>query len=266
MPTRWFLPIHGLDPRRVPLDFAHAAFTGWFDLTHAEHTANDKPYAVSPITSDGHGGVGVEIATLTEVAEQRFVARAEPKAVVRLGNQTRPVGRPRVMLRESWSELARHHDDSRWELNFLTPATFRSGDRSSPLPQPRTIVQRLARSWRAWSDSAIPPIDEVLASLWVCDLDLHSTTIPLRISRRDGARQDVTLSGALGTLVLRCDEPATAAAVGPLVRLAAFTGVGSMTAKGLGVTRVRAHRRSALAATPEPIMKPHPVSAHASFR
>lgn len=248
MPSRWFVPIIGLDPERVRPDQVHAACTAWFDRSTVEHIANEKPYAVSPLTRGLRGQVGVEVATLSPEAGERLAAATESGATVRLGNQTRPLGQPQLMHGESWAMLASHVEDGRWELTFVTPVTFRSGDRSSPLPQPRTILQGLSRAWRAWSDTPLPAIDDVLGAVWVCDLDLRSATLPLRVRRRDGARQGVTLSGSLGSLVLRCDDPETAAAVGPLIRLAAYAGVGSMTLKGLGVTRVQAFRRQSTAA------------------
>ena len=244
MPSRFFVPIVGLDPERVRPDQVHAACTAWFDRSTVEHIANDKPYAVSPLTGDSRGQVGVEVATLTPEAAERLAQKVAPGATVRLGNQTRPLGRPHLMHSETWAELVTHNDDCRWRLSFETPVTFRSGDRASPLPQPRTILQGLSRAWQTWSDTPLPPIDDLLTAVWVSDLDLHSTTVPLRVNRRDGGRQEVLLSGSLGTLVLRCDDSTRAAAVGLLMRLAAYTGVGSMTLKGLGVTRVRAHQRA----------------------
>lgn len=246
MPSRWFVPVVGVDPRRVKLEHVHAAFTRWFDRSAAEHGAGDKPYTVSPLTRDDRGVVGVEIATLTAVAHARLHEAAQEGASIRLGSQTRPVGRPRLMLEESWSSLAGHERDARWELHFVTPATFRSGDRSSPMPQVTTIMAGLRRAWGLWSDVERAPEDNPAPwrALWVSDIDLRSSTLSLAVRRRDGSPQSIVLSGSLGTLTLRCDDPTTASQVGPLIRLAAFTGVGGMTAKGLGVTRVRALRAS----------------------
>lgn len=256
MPDRWFVPISGVDPDRVRLEHVHAAFSRWFDRSPTEHAANDKPYTVSPLTRDARGRVGVEIATLTATAGQRLHEATADGATVRLGNQTRPVGALRHLLGHSWAQLAGKTTDDRWRLEFLTPTTFRSGDRSSPLPQVETVMDALSRAWTAWSDTPLPaPAADAAdvidcrtggwGAVWVSDLDLRSVTVSLRVRRRDATFQPLTLSAALGSLTLRCDEPAAAARAGPLLRLAAYCGIGGMTGKGFGVTRVQAHRRPA---------------------
>lgn len=292
MPDLWFVPVVGVDPARVRLEHVHAAFSRWFDRSPAEHAANDKPYTLSPLTHDERGGLGVEIATLTECARGRLVEAAVDGARVRLGNQTRPVRAPRRLVGRTWAELAAHDTDRRWRLEFVTPATFRSGDRSSPMPRVDTILDGLQQAWSCWSDTRLPSataledpaapddlpalVDHVLVdsvvvdsvvvdsvvvgvrdvasrpgpwgAVWVSDLDLRSVPVSMRLRRRDGQAQPVTFSGVLGTLTVRCEDPATAAHAGPLLRAAAFCGVGGMAGKGLGVTRVQAFGGRAVAA------------------
>lgn len=241
MPSRWFVPIPGIDPQRVKLEFVHAAFSRWFDQTPQDHAANDKPYVVSPLT-DHHGKTGVEIATLTDDAERRLwqgIGRGDP---IRLGNQLRRVGQPTRLYADSWEALEEDRGEHRWSLDFLTPTTFRTGNRSTPLPAVAPIMTALSRSWEQWSGRATRGYDpRVDTDLWVSDLDLRSTVLRLSIRGRNGQAQPITFSCCLGRLVLRCDHPSTAVRLAPLVRLAAYAGVGSMRGKGLGVTRVSAH-------------------------
>lgn len=240
MPTRWFVPVPQLDPGRVRLEHVHAAFSGWFDRDEVEHAANTKPYTVSPLTVF-QGQTGVEIATLTEQAGRQLREASGPGSRVRLGNQTRPVGRPRRLLASRWEELERAPFEDRWTLDVLTPATFRSGDRSSPLPSVATIVGGLARVWNRWSGlSPRQPSAAVLGAAWVSDLELRSEVVPLAVGKRSGEHQRVHLSGSVGSLSLRCDRPEVAAQVAPLLRLAPYAGIGSMRATGLGVVRMRA--------------------------
>lgn len=259
MPDRWFVPVAGVEPDRVRLEHVHAAFSRWFDRSPVEHAANDKPYTVSPLTRDPRGQVGVEIATLTDTAEKRLHEAGMDGATVRLGNRTRPVGTPRHLIGHSWAQLAANTTDGRWQLEFVTPTTFRSGDRSSPLPQVGTIMDGLSHTWNTWSDTRIETSEEGTdvidcradapadvggwGAVWASDVDLRSVTVSVRVRRQDGTFQPITVSGALGSLTLRCDEPVAAAHAGPLLRLAAYCGVGGMTGKGFGVTRVRARRR-----------------------
>lgn len=243
MPSRWFVPIVGVDPSRVRLEHVHAAFSGWFDGTAEAHAASDKPYAVSPLSGDERG-VGVEIATLTVQAEAALARRVESGAPVRLGSQVRPLGRARLMHASTWEELAVSGVPgaaTRWVLEFVTPATFRSGDRSSPLPQVPTILAGLARAWDACSGTPRPELrSDLAAATWVSDLDLRSQVLRLRVRRRHGAgTQDVHVSGATGSLTLRCEDPCAVEVVAPLLGLAPYVGVGAMRGKGLGVVRVR---------------------------
>lgn len=239
MPSRWFVPVAGVDPHRARLEFVHAAFSGWFDHSSAEHAANDKPYAVSPLT-DHQGRVGVEIATLTDEAERRMWQAIESGTPVRLGNQVRRVGRAVRLHHESWEDLAECGSrERRWTIELVTPTTFRSGDRSSPLPCVPTLLGGPARAWNLWSGFDQRDIDARRdGALWVSDLDLRSTPVELTIRDRNGQPKSIHLSGALGALALRCDDPSTATRVGPLIRLAAYSGVGSMRGKGLGVVRI----------------------------
>lgn len=239
MPSRWFVPIRGVDATRVRLEFTHAAFSRWFDRSGAEHAANDKPYAVSPLT-DYKGRVGAEISTLTDDAERRLWAAIEADTPIRLGTQTRQIGRPARLHTTTWGGMAAEAAGEReWTLEFVTPTTFRSGDRSSPLPTLPTVMGGLSRAWNLWSGLDRREYDpRVDGALWVSDLDLRSTLIELEIRDRHGALKPIHLSCCLGALTLRCDDPATAARVAPLIRLAAYAGVGSMRGKGLGVVRV----------------------------
>lgn len=246
MPSRWFVPIHGLDPHRVRLEFVHGAFSGWFDRTTAEHTAGDKPYAVSPLTSF-RGQVGVQIGLLDDVAHQRFSEVTGEPASVRLGNQIREIGRPKLLRRASWTELAREVTERQWTLDLVTPTTFRSGNRSSPLPAVETIVSGLARSWQSWCDdpTLVPlPTSSGARALWISDLDLTSERVEVTIKGRA-----VLFRGALGTITFRADDADTARWAGPLLNYAAYAGVGSMRAKGLGVAELRGSRADRARAT-----------------
>lgn len=240
MPTRWFVPVARVDPQRVRVEYIHAAFSRWFDHDHAEHSANTKPYSVSPLTAQ-HGPIGVEIATLTDAADGQLREASAPGRQIRLGNQTRDVGVPRRLFAARWDDLEREPYEGRWTLDLLTPATFRSGDRSSPLPSSATILAGLARSWNRWSGLAPRQLTpQQLAAVWVSDLDLRSDLVPLTIRGHSGKTQQIRMSGALGSITLRCDDPDVCRLVAPLFRLAPYAGIGSMRAKGLGVARLRA--------------------------
>ncbi len=239
MPSRWFVPILGIDPHRVRLEFVHGAFSGWFDRTAAEHTAGDKPYAVSPLTSH-RGQVGVQVGLLSDVAHQRFKNATSTPTTVRLGNQIREIGQPGPLRQATWTELAREITERQWTLDLVTPTTFRSGDRSSPLPAVETIISGLVRSWHLWCNQPdlIPlPTSTQVRSLWMSDLDLTTEYVDVTINGRS-----IRFRGALGSITLRADDDDTARWAGPLLNYAAYAGLGSMRAKGLGVAELRCPR------------------------
>lgn len=243
MPTRWFVPIPGLDPTRVRLEHVHAAISGWFDRTLAEHRCNDKPYAVSPPTRDTRGIAGVEVVTLTDQAAERLATATRRTAdgalpQIRLGNQWRPLGTPCPLHTAAWHTLAAPTDGTEWRLELATPTTFRSGNRSSPLPTVEGLLRSARAAWTQWSDTPMPEGDG--RSLWVSDLDLRSELLPVTIRGADGDPRDLHVSGITGTIVVRHDPADRAAAA--LVRTTAYTGIGAMTLKGQGVTRVTALR------------------------
>ncbi len=234
MPSRWLVPLPGLDPLRVQPHFIHGAFTSWFDRNGPEHASGAKPYSVSLLTQDRLGRPAVELALLTDDAQLRFADAARPGRTVRLGNQVRAIAKPQLVQHESWADLACHSSAESWELTFATPVTFRAGNRSSPLPDPRTMLVGLMQSWRAWSPIEMAPMT---VPPWVSDIALASQICRLRVAGGPGRQRDITVSASTGTIVLRSDSVADES--DSYLRLAAYTGIGSFTRRGLGVTRVR---------------------------
>lgn len=247
MPARWFVPFEGLDPNRVQSHHLHAAITRWFDDDLASHAANRKPYSVSPPTDDpdADAGLGVQIGTLTDDAGARLMDAACEGTNIRLGSARCVVsGPPRLLQSQSWGRLSGTSSSvGQWQLTFLTPATFRSGNRSSPLPQLRSLMTNLAEVWNLWSPLALDEVttDQAARAVWVSDLDLRSASFLSPLARGTKA---IHLSGLLGSMTIRCDERGLRQVVGALLGMAQYSGVGAMTVRGLGVTDVLALSRS----------------------
>lgn len=88
----------------------------------------------------------------------------------------------------------------------------------------------LGQSWSAWSGLAPRDLThQELDTIWVSDIAGQSE--PMALS---GFR----VSGFVGRIRYQCDSATVADLVDPLLRLAAYSGVGSAKAKGLGVTRL----------------------------
>ena len=234
MPSRWWVPVTGVSPERVTLEQVHGAISSWFDNTPGEHAAAIKPYSVSPL-SGASPQLGIEVSVLTPEAVTRLRQSAIAGGQIRLGGQIGRLGTAIQRAEQSWDALSVPTGAHSWELEFLTPTTFRRRDRSSPWPAPAAVLRGLSESWGAWSQ--LPRRDlthQDADSVWVSDMAGQSHPMTLAGTR---------ISGFVGRVRYQCDDPTLAVVVDPLFRLAPFCGVGSAKAKGLGVTRLRSIRQ-----------------------
>ena len=231
MPSRWWIPLQGARPDRVRLEHLHAAVSRWFDRTPEQHAAGTKPYALSPLARDAESsGVGFELSTLTADVEEQLLERVAPPATIRLGPGQVLLGQLRRTDSEAWPSLAIPSGARSWDLEFVTPVTFRRGNRSSPLPVAGSVLRGLLDSWNAWSGLPIRNLTRQDSDeIWVSDIQGRSE--PITVS-------GIRLSAFVGRVCFRCDDQAIADLVDPLFRLAPYAGVGSAKAKGLGVTRL----------------------------
>ncbi len=232
MPSSWWIPLSGINSDQVTPDNTYAAFSRWFDCTEAEHHAPFKPFTIARVLT-GHGEFGVAITTLTDEAERRLSVAVHTITTVELANHTGHLGQRLRLDQTSWADLDRPSGARSWDIEFLSPgSTFRHGnDFSTPWPHPPKILRRLTDIWAV--HSGLPPrapTHQQLDHIWVSALDGHS--------RDTGFRG---MAGFIGHVGYRCDNPATADLIDPLLRLAAYSGVGTATARGLGVVRL-SHR------------------------
>ncbi|MFC5041876.1 CRISPR system precrRNA processing endoribonuclease RAMP protein Cas6 [Ornithinimicrobium kibberense] len=98
---------------------------------------------------------------------------------------------------------------------------------------PDTIVRNLHRAWRLWSPIPIPPRPQ----MWASDLSVVSDVLSAAERRTRGLPSTLkVVSACKGSIVLRATADSDVAEA--LLRLAPYTGVGSFTLKGMGVTTV----------------------------
>lgn len=234
MPARYWVPLPDL---RAPaaVEHLHAAVSSWFDGERVPDGAASphhdvvKPYTISPTTSH-RGQLGIQVSTLTDEADEA-VARNAGRARLRLGGVVTSVGRAHRIRSSSWQELAQPDNARRWTMEFETPFTYRSRNRTSPFPLPPVILRGPAVAWETYSEQravTVPP--EHHHTIWVSDLDARTETVTLK---------GRTHPGLLGRVTYRCDDDTIAPAVSTLMRLAEFTGVGSFRGKGMGIVTVR---------------------------
>lgn len=238
MPAVFFLPLPDLDGPARP-EHLHAAFTSWFDAPGRAwaHRSSAKPYTISPVMVLDER-VGVEIRVLTDEAERLLHLAAASAPVVRLGAHRTRVGEPQRTAVASWDELAAA-GGSLWRVEFLTPTTFRTGNRCSPMPTPSVILRAPGEAWRAFAPTPIAPLGHAESSMIrVCELDLRTEEAELVLPDGSGARRAEAAPAVLGRLTCCCDDPAIAAKAGPLFRLAPFSGIGSFRGRGMGIVAV----------------------------
>lgn len=239
MPALVFIPLPGIASTVAP-EHLHGAMCEWLDTAGDwGHKSVSKPYSVSPVTIVG-GMLGVQVGTLTDVASRALLAGADGRSTIRLGRKPTRVGLPVTLHAKPWKALATTYS-RRWRVEFLSPTTFRTGDRTSPFPSPERVLRAVRQTWDEFS-----PIDlEAVVGaehddIWVSDLDIESTSVTLRIGQRggDGRRELRAVNAVMGTVTYRCDTAAVAAKIAPLFALAPYCGVGSFRGKGMGVVNV----------------------------
>ncbi len=241
MPARYWLPLRGLEGP-VPVEHLHAALSGWFDHVIAEdlvsaptsnlapHEFIDKPYAISPTTRRGPVW-GVEVAVVGTRTEEELVANAAAGVSVRLGSQFVAAGAVTKVADASWQELSDYDGSTGWTVQFVTPFTYRSKNRSSPFPAAAPVLRSPTTVWQTYCP--LGPIELSAAehsAIWVSRLDAQTELYTLK------GRE---YPGLLGRVTYRCTDPVVAPKVSTLLRFAEFSGMGSFRGKGMGLVTVR---------------------------
>lgn len=238
MPAVFFLPLPDLSGPVRP-EHLHAVVTSWLDVPAVgwSHRSNTKPYTISPVTVVS-GQVGVEISVLNDAAERLLRLGASASDEVRLGCRATRIGELMLLYRTPWEELTARVANS-WRIEFLTPTTFRNGDRCTPMPTAPMALRAPSESWQAFAPNLIGRLDHAaVAEVWVSEVDLQTEYIELRLPSKAGRPQSRQIPAVLGSVTYRCDDSEIAAKVGPLFQLAPFCGIGSFRGKGLGVVRL----------------------------
>ncbi|MGH3942384.1 MAG: CRISPR system precrRNA processing endoribonuclease RAMP protein Cas6 [Pseudonocardiaceae bacterium] len=134
-----------------------------------------------------------------------------------------------------WAELLGGQARDCWQLDFVSPVTFRRGNRFLPWPSPSAVFGSLRATWRHFGSPEVG------------DLDLDLRLDPLVVTAFHGAsrtervvvhKQDsVLVGGFIGTMRYAIEGAADPQTVDALVRLAPFSGVGSYTTRGFGGVR-----------------------------
>jgi CRISPR-associated endoribonuclease Cas6 len=226
--TTWAIPLAHIDIRRVRPAHVHAVAASWVD---ADHWGTVKPWSLSPLARVD-GIVAIELTTLTDDAATSLNAHVSPDTVVRLGAQTSTVIAPPTALAQTHPRLITDEPAQYAHVvAFDTPVTFRNGSRSSPFPDPASLLRSLASRWNALYTAETTPITvthQRCANIWISDLEGRTNTLTVG---------PLTLSAFVGRVRYVADDDDTASALTRLLRFAEYAGVGSYTTRGLGRIR-----------------------------
>lgn len=193
----------------------HRTLSRWLD---ADHHAQRKPWswlADSP---------GLLIGLLDDQLVDRLVSSADAT-----GTSIWQVAAT------SWSELRNGRDRNEWCIEFVSPVTFRRGNRFVPWPAPSAVFGSLRATWRHFGAPEVG------------DLDLDLSLDPLVVTALSGAsrtdrvtvhrHESVVVGGFAGTVRYALDGTADPRSIDALVRLAPFSGIGAYTTRGFGGVR-----------------------------
>ncbi len=249
MIATWAIPLTHIDIQRVNRDRQHRddlfrVAASWID--GKDHWATTKPWSLSTLARID-GVAAIQLCTLTEEAAERLNAHVDPGAVVKLGAQSATVIAPPVPLAWTHPTVIANEPAERAHVVAFDTVTFRNGSRSSPFPDPGSMLRSLASRWNALyaaQTTAIEITHERCASVWISDLDGRTDTLKIPLKQRNAAPgkseyvKPLTLSAFVGRVRYVADNHDSATALTGLLRFAEYAGVGSYTTRGLGrITR-----------------------------
>jgi CRISPR-associated endoribonuclease Cas6 len=198
----------------------------WLD---ADHHAQRKPWswtvaAPSPGRAAAPPRAEILVSLLDDQLADRLVIGAEAAH--------RPV---RQVAAASWAELRDGRARDGWCLEFISPVTFRRGNRFLPWPSPSTVFGSLRSTWRSFGAPVVGDLelDLCLDPLVVTAVSGASCTERVTVHRQES----VLVGGFLGTIRYAVDGAVDPQVVDTLVRLAPFSGIGAYTTRGFGGVR-----------------------------
>jgi CRISPR-associated endoribonuclease Cas6 len=228
MPSQWTIRLDGPTDPGFPAEAPHAVVSRWLD---DDHNAQAKSFSIAPPTRFGRFLV-LHIRLLDDVLSGRLTEQAVVGSSVRLGRHPFTVAAPPTLVDgASWTDLASTPPARSWEVLYLSPATFRHRNRSSPWPAPASVLTGLSVRWRLLDPVTAPaPDPQTLRTVWVSDIEGRSEPFTLK---------QMIVSGFVGRLRYVCDgTPDQIAAVSSLFSFARYAGIGSHTAFGCGTVDV----------------------------
>jgi hypothetical protein len=255
MPSRYLIVVELDRPDRVQAEHVHALMSECLERRlptagQFGHRANVKGYSISPPCAWDDHATGFEVGIVHDPFEP-VLLDALAQMPVHLGDQDCRVrqmeqGPARLMRRAPWTQLladAIPRRDFRFE--FVTPTVFRRGSSSvdgrrrgqvnTPLPIPKLVLGHYLETWLACDPGGL------LAEFDLDAIDPFLSWVELSSCwyRMTGDRKPPDQLGFVGraTLSLHRTSAMVHRALDALASLSFYSGTGSGTPWGMGVTR-----------------------------
>jgi CRISPR-associated endoribonuclease Cas6 len=194
----------------------HRTLSRWLDN---DHHAQRKPWSWTAQDS------GLIIGLLDDRLAERLVRCGDAASM--------PV---QQIAKADWAQLRSSRPRDCWDFDFVSPVTFRRGNRFLPWPSPSAVFGSLRAAWRTFGAPEVGDLklDLRLDPLVVTAVCGSSHTERVIVHNNDG----VLVGGFVGTVRYALDGAADPEAVSALARLAQFSGVGAYTTRGFGGVRI----------------------------
>ena len=232
MPQSWTLAIGPITKLPATSQF-HAVLSRWLDDTN--HKDPRKGWSLRGFTlSDSV--LKVEVALVDDLL-CRFLAAISPGTVVGFGHQKAQVlCAPELTAAQVWGELREQvGQQNSWQLVVRTPMVFRHRN-STTKASVGLVLGHYRAVWAQYSVATMPDVIRSGAALPEV-AEATFTGSEVRVGGAQGWGR-TTGNGFVGTIRLRClsADPQVVHAIGSLAALAPFSGTGSATTFGCGVT------------------------------
>ncbi len=234
MPSSWSVSLVGpcvaVDPHHV-----YAVVSGWFDdLPNADHEANEKPWSLGRFHAT-EGGLTINVGLLDDATNHAHRGRLiELEGTeIRIGHNVFVIDdEPEKSLSLEWAEILEQSSSaSFFAFDLQTPTVFRSGNTSTALT-PGLLFGHLRRRWSAFAPVDLKPAIDFAQ----CEFNVIETGYGVEAETGPRSRP-IYLDGTIGRISLSAlANDRDLRVLDALARLSSFSGIGSYTTRGLGVT------------------------------
>jgi CRISPR-associated endoribonuclease Cas6 len=135
-----------------------------------------------------------------------------------------------ILTSNSYEKLAQVPSQSRLELEFQTPTSFKQQNIIQPFPLPELVFGGLLRRWNTFAPEEIK-FDRAEWQGMIAQYDLKTQSLKMKADE----------IGSIGWIKYEFPNPEQARIATILIHFAEYAGVGRKTAMGMGQTHLKSH-------------------------